>query len=313
MKYLDRLLYILVFFVFVVSLFGVSLSVVQARDAQAGAETTVFLTARVQNRWLHEGNLHCESATLETGGQTYEGEIRAGHWRGNGSDESCFIAFNNLPTSLDLKSAKVMVSHVTLVGGESAESIPADRLQVQEKDYVDEQAALDKHVVLDDMILASGQSGGQNGGKTPTTVSLTARVVNKWWVGGTLHCESATLETLGQTYNGAITLANAQTLSGDDACFIVFNNVLLPIGATPGRVTVRYYPLLGDELIEQVTSDRKQTQSNDYLLKKAGANDQVKLDDMILRDNNKTPAIEIDPNDTIVPDLPDPSEIIPGL
>jgi hypothetical protein len=308
MKHMNRFLSLIVFSAAIVGLFGVSLSVVQARSNLTHTHTTVFVTARVQDKWGYDGNLYCESATLETEGQTYVGVIKPGNWRGHSGSESCFIAFSDVPTPLSASPAKVTVKYASLVGGETAESVSADRLQTQEKEYIQELASYDDHVVLDDMILEDGSTN---------TVSLTARVSNKWWVVGNLHCVSATLEAQGQTYVGAVSNGAWSVVNGNKSCYIAFNNVATPAGSTPAVVTVRFYSLVGDETIELVTADRLQSQSKNYFLVRARVNDPVVLEDMLLDDNSKTPVIEIDPNDTILPDLPAPSElpipVVPGL
>ena len=68
------------------------------------------------------------------------------------------------------------------------------------------------------------------------------------------------------------------------------------------------------EILElAVGLDKKQIEEKEYIQGLASVEEHVVLDDMILVDHSKTPVIEVDPNDTILPSLPDPSEVIPGL
>ena len=153
MKYLKRSIYLLALIAVIAGLFGASLTAVQARETQIGIHTIIYLTARVQNKWWYGGNLHCESATLETLGQTYTGSIAPGSWWGLAGSESCFITFDGVPTPLSLTPARVTISYYTLAGDELIDMVTADRLQVQQKDYFLELAWYDDHVVFDDMIL----------------------------------------------------------------------------------------------------------------------------------------------------------------
>lgn len=130
---------------------------------------------------------------------------------------------------------------------------------------------------------------------THTTVYLTARVQNKWWYAGNLSCKSATLETMGQTYEGVIAQGNWWGLAGNESCFITFEKVLYPLSLTPGTVTVSYYTLVGDELLDMVTADRLQVQQKDYFLDLAWYDDYVIFDDMILEDTSALPIINFDP------------------
>lgn len=142
---------------------------------------------------------------------------------------------------------------------------------------------------------------------THTTVYLTARVQNKWWYGGNLNCKSATLETLGQTYTGEIAQGNWWGLAGNESCFITFSAVPSPLALTPANVTITYYTLAGDEVINMVTADRKQIQQEDYFLELQWYDDYVVFDDMILNDTATVPVINYDP--TALPPLPE----VPGL
>jgi hypothetical protein len=138
--------------------------------------------------------------------------------------------------------------------------------------------------------------------ETETRVYLTARVMNKWWYAGNLQCKSATLETLGQTYPGAIQHENWWGLAGNESCFITFAGVPYALASTPSRVTIEYYTLVGDELLDKVTVDRRQTQEKQYLLDRTWYDDYVVLDDMILEDTAALPVINFDP--TALPTLP---------
>jgi hypothetical protein len=306
MKHMNRWHYLFIISAFLVSLFGVTFTVVQARSTQTHIDTTIFLTARVQNRWSYDGNLHCESVTLETEGQIYQGLIRPGNWQGADGSESCFIVFNNVATPLSSAPAKITVTHYSQVG---SAAVGADKKQVEEKEYIQELAAVDGHVVLDDMILGDGAASGgtQNNALTPTTVHLTARASNKWWVGGNLVCDSAALSALGKTYNGSITSGSGFELPGRDFCTIVFNNVLLPPGATPASITVSYHTLFADQITEQLTSGRQQTQQKNDTINKSLGDSSVTLAEMTLEDASTAPVIEVDP--TPFPTLPLPPVI----
>jgi len=142
---------------------------------------------------------------------------------------------------------------------------------------------------------------------THTTIYLTARVQNKWWYAGNFQCKSAVLETLGFTYTGAIAHANWGGLVGNESCLITFSEVPYPLGVTPATVTVSYYTLAGDEVIDMVTEDRLQTQQKDYFLELTWYDDYVILDDMILEDTSTVPIIEYNP--TALPPLPE----VPGF
>jgi hypothetical protein len=137
---------------------------------------------------------------------------------------------------------------------------------------------------------------------THTTIYLTARVQNKWWYAGNLHCKSATLETVGQTYTGTISTGNWWGLAGNESCFITFASVPTPLALTPARVTITYYTLAGDQLVDAVTADRLQTQQEDYFLQLTWYDDYVVLDDMILKDTSTVPVIQVDP--TALPNPP---------
>lgn len=142
---------------------------------------------------------------------------------------------------------------------------------------------------------------------THTTVYLTARVQNKWWYAGNLHCKSASMETMGQTYNGAIEHANWWGMAGNESCFITFSNVLYPLAFTPATLTVSYFALAGEELVNAVTNDRLQVQQEDYFLEFAWYDDYVILNDMVLQDTSTVPVIQVDPAD--LPELPE----VPGI
>jgi hypothetical protein len=145
---------------------------------------------------------------------------------------------------------------------------------------------------------------------THTNIYLTARVQNKWWYAGNLQCKSATLETLGQTYTAAIAAGSWWGMAGNESCFITFAGVPTPLALTPARVTVRYYTLAGDQLVDTVTSDRLQSQQEDYFLQLTWYDDYVILDDMILNDTATVPIIQVDP--TALP-KPPPLPPIPDL
>jgi hypothetical protein len=162
--------------------------------------------------------------------------------------------------------------------------------------------------------LASVKAMGSKADILNTTVYLTARVQNKWWYAGNLQCKSATLETLGQTYTGTIAAGNWWGLAGNESCFIAFNSVPKPLAITPARITITYYTLAGDALVNKVTNDRLQTQQEDYFLEFTWYDDYVVLDDMILNDTATVPVINYDP--TALPPLPQPGvvpSIVPSL
>ena len=144
----------ILFLIFImVGLMGPHVPVVRAESAQFGTHTTVYLTARVQNKWWYAGNLTCTAATLETLGFTYEGEIQEGHWWGLAGNESCLIIFRNVPYPLGVTPADVTVSFYTTVADEFIDYFTEDRLQTQVESYFLEFAWYDDYVILDDMIL----------------------------------------------------------------------------------------------------------------------------------------------------------------
>ena len=142
--------------------------------------------------------------------------------------------------------------------------------------------------------------------QTESDVYLTARVQNKWWYAGNLKCTSATMETFLGTYEGEIQEGNWWGLAGNESCEIIFRDVTADMEGS-ADITVTYYTTVFAELIDMLTNDRLQTQTDTYYIDQVTWYDDYRvLDDMILQDTSTVPVIQYDP--TALPDLPD----IPG-